>query len=238
MKSVDDTIRQSLSSADAVLFDFDGPLCNVFAGLPAPTVTRQLEALTGRTFDTDDPLEVVRQAAEMGAVMLAIVEDALVAAELKAVSQSVAEAGGVSAVSACLASGFGVGVVSNNSAPAVTAFLDVWDLAGSVAPVVGRVAGRPELMKPNPWPLRRALEQLEIAPERAVFVGDSTSDIEAASRAGVPCLAFANKPYKFALFEGTGAVVISSMWDLAAAVREAPRGSASAGVAEHGPDRW
>ncbi|MGH3709734.1 MAG: HAD family hydrolase [Pseudonocardiaceae bacterium] len=232
MKPVDESIRQSLSGAEVVLFDFDGPLCNVFAGLPAPTVARQLESLTGRTFDTDDPLEVIRQSAELGTVALAIVEDALVSAELQAVSRSVAEAGGVNALSACLASGFRVGVVTNNSALAVTAFLEILDLARSVAPVVGRVAGHPELMKPNPWPLLQALDELKVAPDRAVFVGDSTTDIEAASRAGIPCLALANKPHKVALFEGLGAVVISSMWDLAAAAREGPCGGASGGAAE------
>jgi HAD superfamily hydrolase (TIGR01509 family) len=44
--------------------------------------------------------------------------------------------------------------------------------------------------KPDPDIVRAALDRLELAPERAVMIGDTPYDIEAASRLGVPTLAF------------------------------------------------
>jgi phosphoglycolate phosphatase len=39
---VTDRLRALLSTVEAVLFDFDGPVCSVFAGYPAPKVAQQL----------------------------------------------------------------------------------------------------------------------------------------------------------------------------------------------------
>ena len=47
-----------------LLLDFDGPVCSIFAGLPAPTVADQLrklfiaERLSDRVKKTPDPIEV------------------------------------------------------------------------------------------------------------------------------------------------------------------------------------
>ena len=52
-------LRSIMRNAELTLLDFDGPLCDVFAGLPAPKVARQLEKIAGVSFATDDPLDVV-----------------------------------------------------------------------------------------------------------------------------------------------------------------------------------
>lgn len=43
--------------------------------------------------------------------------------------------------------------------------------------------------KPDPLPLNTMLERFAVAPEAALMVGDSSNDLLAANRAGVPCLA-------------------------------------------------
>jgi HAD superfamily hydrolase (TIGR01509 family) len=207
-----DNLRQLMNDALAVLFDFDGPLCDVFAGLPAPRVARDLERVAGRTFATDDPLEVLRQSA--GTASANAVETALTEAEFSAVNQSVANVEGVEVLRKSRARGQAIAVVSNNSRAAVTAFLETHGLTPDVSTVIGRTPGRPDLMKPNPWPVRLALEALGCPSDRAVFVGDTLSDIEAAHSAGVSCVALANKPGKRATFEGLEALVIDSMADL------------------------
>ena len=40
--------------------------------------------------------------------------------------------------------------------------------------------------KPDPRPYRRALEQLNVAPERALFVAGSVFDVNGAGRLGMP----------------------------------------------------
>jgi phosphoglycolate phosphatase len=36
-------VQELLRNAEAVLFDFDGPICSVFSGYPAPRVARDVE---------------------------------------------------------------------------------------------------------------------------------------------------------------------------------------------------
>lgn len=210
-----EVLRRLIAPVKLVLFDFDGPLCDVFAGYPASDVARELEKLAGETFRTDDPLEVLRRVA--GSSVADSVEDALIVAEVRAVSCSSATIDGVESLRKCLASGLRVGIVSNNSEEAVRVFLATQRLE-NVSPVVGRERRHPELMKPHSWPMRKALAAAECSAESTVFVGDSLSDIEVARAVSMPCVAYANKPGKRALFEGAGAVTIDSMAELTSAV--------------------
>lgn len=76
-----------------------------------------------------------------------------------------------------------VAVCSLNAEAACRVALRRHGLADHVDAVVGRdtVAER----KPAPEPVLAALEPLDVAPERALFVGDSKQDERAAERAGV-----------------------------------------------------
>jgi phosphoglycolate phosphatase len=76
-----------------------------------------------------------------------------------------------------------VGVCSLNCEASVRLALETHDLDEWVDAVVGRdtVATR----KPDPEPLLATLRGVGVAPERAVFVGDSPRDRTAAERAGV-----------------------------------------------------
>jgi phosphoglycolate phosphatase len=75
-----------------------------------------------------------------------------------------------------------VGVCSLNCAEACHVALETHGLTEAVDAVVGRdsVTGQ----KPDPEPLLAAIEQLDAAPERTLFVGDSESDEETATAAG------------------------------------------------------
>lgn len=218
-------LRAILRNVELVLFDFDGPLCDVFAGLPAPEVARQLEAISGDVCDTDDPLEVLRSTAIRRSGALEPVEDALIAAEVRAVSGSSPTVSGVEFLRSCLSRGLPVGIVSNNSADAVRAFLKAHGLSGAVAPVVGRAYRHPDLMKPNTWPIRTALTMAGKPAQSAVFIGDSLSDIEVARNVSMPCVAYANKPGKREQFESAAAdVVIDSMSELSGALTAVQNG--------------
>ncbi len=75
-----------------------------------------------------------------------------------------------------------VGVCSLNCEEACHIALAEHGLDDHVAAVVGRdsVAGR----KPDPEPLLAVADELGVAPEETLFVGDSESDAEAAAAAG------------------------------------------------------
>jgi phosphoglycolate phosphatase len=75
-----------------------------------------------------------------------------------------------------------VGVCSLNCEAACRIALETHSLGEHVDAVVGRDSV--ESQKPDPEPLLAVLEQLGVAPERALFVGDSDSDAETAAAAG------------------------------------------------------
>ncbi|MDA3644153.1 HAD-IA family hydrolase [Saccharopolyspora indica] len=214
-----------LGRVSAVLFDFDGPLCDVFAGLPAGRIAVQLgdlvEAETGERIDldTDDPMEVLRRSVGLRPNLTREVDQALLNAELSAVQVSVPNLAGVAALRTSLESGMRVGIVSNNAKEAVDVFLRIQGLGEVVSPVIGRALGHPDRMKPNPEPLVRALDDLELSPGEAVLVGDSLTDIEACRAVGMPCIAYANKPGKAERFVRADAVV-DNMTSLADALAE------------------
>lgn len=212
-----------LRAAECVLLDFDGPVCAIFGGYPAVEVARGLRTLLveiGATlpFDvatTDDPLVVLRHAASLGAGTARRVERAQQDAELRAVDTATPTPGAAQFLDACRLSGRPVAIVSNNSGPAVSAYLARAGLDDRVMHVEGRDPDNVALMKPDPFLLLRALQALGCSAGSGVLVGDSMSDVQAARRAGALVIGYANKPGKRAQLAGADAVV-ESMRALAA----------------------
>ncbi|WP_433127820.1 HAD family hydrolase [Micromonospora sp. CA-240977] len=144
------------------------------------------------------------------------VEDALCAAERRAVETAEPTPYGREVIVAAQEAGMPVAVVSNNSPGAVFAYLAAHRLAGHISPVVGRAYADPDRMKPNPEPILQAARVLGEQAGRCVLVGDSLSDIEGARAAGVRTVGYANRPTKVGLFRDAGAdVVITGMGALA-----------------------
>lgn len=228
-----DNLAALLADCDAILFDFDGPICHVFRGLPAPDVARELaDMLAGLVPElehparaTDDPMEVHRLSAQGRETALAAVEAALTQAEVRAVGVAGPPIkGAAESLKAARESGRRVAVVSNNSAECVRAYLSSNDLLGLVDEVVGRPALRPDLMKPSPHPLLEAASLLGAAPERTVLIGDSVTDIEAARAAAARSIGFANKSAKeLPLMEAGADVVVLKMTSIAQVLLESVR---------------
>ncbi|WP_406640443.1 HAD family hydrolase [Amycolatopsis sp. WGS_07] len=204
-------LRATLAAAKLILFDFDGPICDVFAGLPAVTVARRLEGILGVRVDSDDPLRVLQEATRFGPEVVQAVESELVSAEVEAVNTAAPTPGGLESMRAALAAGKSVGVLSNNSPKAITCFLRSAGLLVDVEPIVGRAYGRPDLMKPHPYLLQQALTCAQVNPGDAVFIGDSATDIQVALNGGVTPIALANKAEKRASFERSSSLVIDDM---------------------------
>lgn len=224
-----DNLASVLASASVVLFDFDGPLCDVFAGRPAPQVARELAqladdedlALMAKLSGTGDPLEVLRLAHAANCDLGHAVERALTEAEMDAVKVAGNPTpGATSALELARATGRGVAVVSNNSAECVRSFLDQHGISQHVEEIVGRPRQRPDLMKPNPYSLTMAARLLGVDVTTCVLVGDSLTDIQAAHAVGSAAIGYANKPGKRQAFTQAGAEsVIESMNAIGDALR-------------------
>lgn len=200
MTTAADLVRQ----ADAVLLDFDGPVCSIFAGLPAPVVAARLKQVLVKegaelpedVEALDDPLKVLRRTADIAPELVDKVETTLMANEVEAATCAEITPGVREFFEACAEAGKPVGIVSNNSAPAIETFLAVAELGEWVTAVSGRPIGVPDQMKPHPQSVLWACKALGVEPAKAVLIGDSDFDMQAARNAGTRSIAYANEPGK------------------------------------------
>lgn len=79
--------------------------------------------------------------------------------------------------------GLPLGVVTSRLRSSATDYLKKFDILSCFDIVID--PSDTEKNKPNPDPVLKALELLQVSAERAVYVGDSIFDIESGSRAGV-----------------------------------------------------
>ncbi|MEU4800733.1 HAD hydrolase-like protein [Actinosynnema sp. NPDC023587] len=200
-----------LSSTEALFLDFDGPVCSVFAGIPAHYVANQLRGvlsdgghvdLPPEVEKTEDPFEVLRYAATLGEAEAIYVESALTAHELEAVSTAEPTNGAHTLIRAWHATGRASAIVSNNSQAAVSAYLNLHDLHDEIDVVVGRSTADPTTLKPSPHMINSALRLTQAPSDRSTLIGDSASDIVAATAAHVTAIGFANKTPKVDTLSG------------------------------------
>jgi phosphoglycolate phosphatase len=212
-----------------LLLDFDGPICSIFAGLPAPKVAEQLRKLfTGRSLPEDiqhspDPLEVFAHAATVSPELAERVEAELADLEVTAAATAKPTPYLHEVLAACQQSGRITAVVSNNGTRAVNAYLERNGLSDGIRLVVARTSHDPALLKPSPHLIEKATRDLGADPAGTALVGDSVTDIEGAQRAGIGSIGYANKPGKYERMTKAGAgAVITSMADLALWLRARP----------------
>ncbi len=221
------TLSAILARTRHLLLDFDGPICSIFAGLPASVVADRLRKLfppdtpmPASIVDSPDPLEVFAYSAAISGQLAARVEAEMTELELTAVATAAPTPYVHEVMTACRDSGRGVAVVSNNSARAVRAYLTQHGLDDRLAHVIARTSHDPALLKPSPHLIGLAVKTLNASPAECTLVGDSVTDIEAARLAGVQSIGYANKPGKRERLTDAGAgTVITSLADLTLKLR-------------------
>lgn len=216
------------AAADAVLLDFDGPVTPLIpapANLEAanaaraPLLARDI-ALDDHIGTTSDHLAVLRWTATNAPQALPEVEALCDDAETAAASTAEPTHGAHDLLAGCHQNGKPVVIVSNNAEVAIRAYLERWSLASYVVAVVGRPTGRPDLMKPNTHTVDQALRLLRTEPKRAVFVGDSVSDVEVSRAMGVPCIGYAKTARRGDELRDAGAdAVVADMAELGASAQ-------------------
>jgi HAD superfamily hydrolase (TIGR01509 family) len=185
-----------LSRAEYVLFDFDGPICKLFARYPAARIARQLKracradgvSLPKELARSSDPHGILwRLAGELPADQslarkaIGIAESTLAAGELRAARSAERTPGAVKLMHALHRQGRTLAIVSNNSSDAIDQYLRAHGLTSLFGEhVYGRLP-EPEFMKPHPNCLLRAVGALEARPEQCVMIGDSRADVQAAA---------------------------------------------------------
>jgi phosphoglycolate phosphatase len=208
-----------------LLLDFDGPICSIYAGLPAPTVAEKLrqffhDELPDEIASTADPIEVFTYSATVSGEMAARVEAEMADLEVAAVPTAEPTPYVHEVIASARESGRTIGVVSNNGPRAVNAYLDRHGLSDGISLIVARTSHNPALLKPSPHLIVEAIRGLAADPAATALVGDSFTDIEAAHLAGVGSIGYANKPGKRdRMIQLRSGAVIASMADLAVCLR-------------------
>ena len=232
MTPVAGALTDILRRAHALLLDFDGPICDMFAGSPAPVIADELRALVAAHggelpagADVAGPLQLLRLVADTCTPStVQTVARALLDAELAAADTAQPTPGIDDVLRTAQDSGRHVAIVSNNSDAAVRRYLDRHGLSRYVDHVSARTDDLDaRLMKPNDHLIRRALAAIMVPAEASALVGDSTSDVQAGTTAGVAVIGHANKPGKRERLIAAGATaIIDAMDDLADALRAVP----------------
>jgi HAD superfamily hydrolase (TIGR01509 family) len=213
-------LRELIARARVVLWDFDGPICRLFAGHSAEVVADGLvEWLEGRGLrgllteserESPDPQVVLRAVDRRhpGSDLVAELEERLTHEELRAASLAMPTAWADPLIRTWTALGLRLAVTTNNSPRVVAKYLDSRGLTACFAP---HVYGRTQdlaLLKPHPHCLNRALRAMGSAPSTALMIGDTPSDFLAAREAGVPFLGYARNEHKEKLLRNAGATTV------------------------------
>ncbi|MFJ9834284.1 HAD family hydrolase [Streptomyces sp. NPDC101169] len=225
-------LRELIGRARVVLWDFDGPICRLFARHKAERVADELVEwlesrglhglLTEGERQSPDPHIVLRAVDRRhpGSDLVTELEERLTQEELRAAASAMPTAYADPLIRTWTAVDCRLAVTTNNSPRVVRAYLDSRGLAECFAPHIYGRTTELHLLKPDPHCLNRALTAIGSAPSAALMIGDSPSDLDAAIGAGVSFLGYARNERKAKLLREAGAKwVIGSLGPLLGALR-------------------
>ncbi|MGC9500398.1 HAD family hydrolase [Streptomyces sp. WG7] len=216
----DEALGRAVRRARLVLWDFDGPICRLFARYRASRIADEMVRwladrgmaglLSPHEQGTGDPQAVLRAVDRRcpGSDLAAGLEEFCTSAELRAVPSAMPTAYADPLIRTWSAIGCRLAVVTNNSPRAVGAYLAGRGLSPCFSPhVYGRTRDLHRL-KPDPYSLDRALSATKVPAPATLMVGDSPSDLAAATSVGVAFLGYARNDRKEKLLRDAGAQVI------------------------------
>jgi beta-phosphoglucomutase-like phosphatase (HAD superfamily) len=217
-----------LRQARHLLIDFDGPVCDLWAGHLAALAADQLRKLLTdqdiRLPDTiaatPDPLAVLSYAATISPDLAETTEADLTGFELSAVPTAQPAGYANDVITSARASGRTVTVISSCSEHAVNAYLTRNSLDGQVGLVVARTTHEPH---PATSLIEHAITALHGDPAACMLLASSPAIIEAANAAGTHTIGYARTPSdREHLSDMQASAVISSLADLVLRLRARP----------------
>ncbi|MDO0934251.1 HAD hydrolase-like protein [Streptomyces sp. DG2A-72] len=197
-------LRELVAGTRHVLFDFDGPICRLFARYPAVNIARaQVQWLVDRGRDSllteeerfsPDPHGVLSTLAARhpGTDLIIELEEHLTQHELRAARGAWPTEYADPLIHTWVAVGARLAIVTNNSARTVAKYLEDRGLHSCFAPHVYGRTQQLHLLKPHPATLKSALLAMGAASEFSLMIGDSDSDYTAARAVGVRFLGYAS----------------------------------------------
>ncbi|MGA5314556.1 HAD family hydrolase [Streptomyces pseudogriseolus] len=226
-------LRNLIEGARVVLWDFDGPVCRLFAGHSAERVARDLvewlegQGLHGLLAESEreslDPHAVLRAVDRRhpGSDLVTELEERLTQEELKAAASARPTPYADPLVRTWTAVGARLAITTNNSPRVVKEYLTSRGLLECFAPHIYGRTQELRYLKPHPHCVHRALNATGAAPSTALMIGDTPSDYQAARAAGVPFLGYARNERKNKVLRDAGAeTIVDSLEPVLKLVRE------------------
>lgn len=190
-------LHDLLASVQAVLFDFDGPVCDLFGGRSTVGIANEIKdkarGVWGRLdkdvedctdshgvlqclrdmYDRSDPRSRSREPLDLA-------EGIVAREELHAAGRASSAPGVVELLRLLKGAGKRLVVVTNNAPGPVRTFLERDGFRQGFEAVFGRDPYDARLMKPDPDCVQRALGHLRLGGEKCLMVGDHLTDLKAA----------------------------------------------------------
>lgn len=219
-----------LHRARHLIFDFDGPICDLAAAMPTDT-TDQLRSLmpaevadVGQHQDDDsDQFAIIGAAAGLSPDLGARLDAELTSIELAAAAHAT-EAGYVhEALAACQDSGRTTTVISRRSADAVIAYLAKHGLTDQVRHVIAPASYPPGHLQTASHLMEDAIHTLATTPAECALITASPAGVRAADNSGAQPIGYAATPADRQHLADNGATcVIPSLADLTLRLRARP----------------
>ncbi|MBK3580615.1 HAD family phosphatase [Streptomyces sp. MBT65] len=228
----------------AVLFDFDGPVCDLFRGAPTDDVAEQVKEMARPYWGWRDPQDqgllepevescydshgILRRLRDMyerptskrlSAEPLKRAEEIVTEQESGALRTAVPAPYIVTLVDLLRELRMPLVVVSNNAEGPIRTYLEHPDLHKKFEGVFGRDPHDARLMKPDPHCVLRAIEHLGLPTSSCILIGDQITDLEAARKAGTWFIGYTQEERRAKEMEqgGADAVVSTHLSIIAAA---------------------
>jgi beta-phosphoglucomutase-like phosphatase (HAD superfamily) len=221
-----------LSRARYLIFEFDGPICDLSAAMPLTTADQLRATLRTHTADlppapavigTGDPFEVIEQAAAISADLGRQIDSQLTDIETQAVTKAMPSAYVHETLAACRDSGRLAAVMSRHSTSAVTAYLDTHGLADQVRAIVAPADYPPGHLQTGPYLIEEAIRALDARPASCAVITATAAGIHAARTTGTMSIGYATTlTTSEGLAAPRAACTISSLADLTLRLRARP----------------
>ncbi|MEV6758218.1 HAD family hydrolase [Streptomyces sp. NPDC051214] len=197
--------RDLIRRARHVIFDFDGPLCMLFASTPSGQVTRRLVdwlseigLSPSQDLATGSPYSLLRAVAVQypGSDLVTGLEERLTNEELIAVASAWPTEFADPLIRTWNAMGARLAISTGVSAVAAQRYLDGRDLTGTFSPhLTGRTADDLDLdLNPELARLESAMSLMDAHPDHTLVISSSPAAAAAAQQAGVAFFGYGRSP--------------------------------------------
>jgi beta-phosphoglucomutase-like phosphatase (HAD superfamily) len=216
-----------LSSARWLIFDFDGPVCDLVAAMPSDTIGRLCSLVHAEGIETPadsgDPHDLLAWLAGHAPHLGAALDAELSGIELAAVAHATVPGYVHEALAACRDSGRTSAVVGRQSADAVRTYLAKHGLSDQASCVIATGSYPPGHLQTLAHLVEDAIGALGATPAECAFITASSVGIDAAYGVGAQLIGYARTSNDRERLAEAGAIcVIPSLADLTLRLRARP----------------